>query len=211
MQAPTCTYRKGGYHRMPNSEVQEAVGETAEALFAAMLERVATLRTLPLEGGQLADAAGMCRRVERDLADIRRGWNEQLKDAEPTAAAEPQAPSQWDSGEAQAVGKQFQTTKSRSAKRSYSTAAILAGVAEETNTSPMVQLNTMVMAGVAVITWKYTKLKGYLEGVGIDLAEHTLKDEPIDDDGTISPDWMGEVWTTTMSQQAIRQEGADDE
>jgi hypothetical protein len=195
-----------GYDQMAHSLM---VGVVIEEVFAGMVERVAILRTFPLEGGQLADAAGMCRRVERDLAEIRHGWNEQLKDAEPVQAAEPAAPTQWDKDTAQAVGRKFQTTKSRSAKRSYSTAAILHGVAQETNTNPMQQLNMMVMAGVAVIDWKYTKLKGYLEGLGIDLGEHTVSDEPVDDDGSISSDWMGEVWSTSMGQQAIKQGGAD--
>jgi hypothetical protein len=195
-----------GYDKMAHP-----VGVDIEQVFAGMVERIAILRTFPLEGGQLADAAGMCRRLERDLQSLRAGWNEQLRDSEPVAAAEPQAPTQWDSDHAQAVGTQFQTKKRRSAKRSYSTAAIIHGVSHETGTTPMQQLNAMVMSGVATINWKYLKLKGYLEALDIDLAEHTLDDEEVPDDGSISDMWMGEKWKTTMEQQAIRQEGADDE
>lgn len=182
-----------------------------EPLFASITESVAQLRTLPLTGGDVSDAAGMCRKVERDLADLRKGWNELIADNTPVPAKEPQQVSQWDKDQALDVGTRFQTKKRSSAKRTYSTASILAGVAAETGRSPMEVLNLAVIADAARINWQWTNLNKFLETHGVDLREHIAKETKVEDDGTIQDVWVGEVWTHTFEQQAIKQEEQTDE
>lgn len=150
-----------------------------DVLFATLgdIERqVRKLVRLPVPtGDQIADLLGQTRSVEVLLAEWRR-----------TLTAEQDEP---------AVGTHYRTEVVRKAVRSYSTAPILAAVAERDPKGGIFgALMRLRSEGAVKLSWSWTKLQRFLAANDIEL---TIANHEIDDDGDTDGPMVGQVWTET--------------
>ena len=166
------------------------------------------LRDAPIDIREMPDAAGRVRAIERRLADLRHAWNEEqlaaAKDPESELGPgtfEPEPSPYGGTIHPKVVGTEYRTVTSRSAKRSFSTAPILVGISEAEGIGPVEGLMFAIDQGLAAMTWKWTPLKKYVlaKGLPMRVVEH-----PIPDDGDLDGPWVGELWSESVRQEAIK-------
>jgi hypothetical protein len=88
----------------------------------------------------------------------------------------------------------------RSAKRSYNTAAIVWAVAGATDGDPTHALMRCVNTGVATVAWSWSKLRSLAEELGLPLKK---VNHPVIEDGDIEGPWVGEDWKAQVRQEAV--------
>ena len=160
---------------------------------------------------EMPDAAAAVREVERRLANLRRGWNEE----QVTAAKDPEGEfgpptlerTQFGTIRPVVTGADFRTVTTRSAKRTYNTAAILHGMVARGGFLGVTDALTFALReGLARVEWRWSDLQRYATTVGLPLRTVPHR---IADDGDLDGPWVGEDWKTTVSQKAIT--GKDEE
>lgn len=194
---------------------------------------VRRLEAMTIADEDLPDAAEGARLWAGRLGELKREWLDQamqaMRDPEspvgPATFDEPPDDASRVANEPMPVGP---TTKqprgytgaggatvktSRTAKRSYNTAAILVGIAEgeydqrcavhlaehgpdgPTPDPPMTPVEALLYAvrgGVATVSWKWTPLKDLAAELGLPMR---IVKREIADDGDPTGPWVGEVWT----------------
>lgn len=161
---------------------------------------------------EMPDLAGRIRAVERNLADIRKALNEtQLEAArDPESEVGPGTfepePTPWGGTVHPKVqGTGYRTVTSRSAKRTYNTAPILVGIAEAVEGLDGL-LDGLVYGlenGLLTVAWRWTPLQKFAQAHGLPMK---VVQHPIADDGDLDGPWVGEKWTESVKQEAIRDE-----
>lgn len=179
-----------------------------------ILEDMRLLAETAIPVVEMPDAAGAVRAVEVKLAAIRQGWNaEQL-----AAASDPESelgpstfpPERGAHGtrQPQVVGTEFRTVTTRTAKRSYNTAAILCGIARGLSqpgagVGPIEALTWAVKERLAKVEWRWQELQRVAREYGLPLR---VVQGVVADDGDTEGPWVGELWKTRTEQEALRGE-----
>lgn len=131
------------------------------------LAAAAKTLALPLEGEE-ADWLGRLSKIIRDLNGLKRAVLDEL--------AGP------------ATGVDYQITESRSAKRSYNTAGLLAVFADQGW-----DLHDLRRVDAVRLSWRWSELNRAIHqaGVTVTIAPHEVEDE-----GEVDGAQIGEVWTS---------------
>jgi len=165
---------------------------------------------------EMPDAAATVRDIERRLADLRHGWNtEQIaaaRDPESEVGPPTFEPTPFGVQRVEVKGTEYKTVTTRSAKRTYNTAAIIHGIAKalggsQEPVSPTEALLWAVRRGVAAVEWKWKRLQETARE--LDLPMRVVL-HPISDDGDLAGPWVGEKWTERIGQKAVMDEGSDE-
>ena len=147
---------------------------------AALRRAAGDLIQSPIPDDELVDVAGEVAKVTRDLTEFVRNLKSEMAPA--------------------AVGKSYQATESRSAKRSYNTQGLLAkfvasyGDAYDETTTVFTALQVLMDLDVVRLTWRWTELQNAaIEfDVPLTIVRHEIEDGDPDAD-------VGEVWSSSTS------------
>ncbi len=193
-------------------------------------ESTTALADVTLDTVAVPDFAGRVRAIERVLAEVRRRWNDEaVADAQdpesehgPGIITDPPADVGRFGGvtRTRVVGEQFRTETYRGpTKRSYNTAAILAGltaseILEDVET-PTEALMFCITEGVVTVKWNWqpkqgTGLKRLAEQIGLPMV---IVPRDIADDGDLDGPWVGakpgEEKTRQVPIQVIDDDGKE--
>jgi hypothetical protein len=164
------------------------------------------LLSIPVE--EMPDAAAQVRDVERRLAELRHGWNEQqiqaARDPENDLgpATFPAERTSFGTVQPQVVGRQWRTVTTRTAKRSYNTAAIIHGLVQHgAYQEPTLALMGAIREGAAKVDWRWTQLQALARRLGLPLR---TVDHAIPDDGDLDAPWVGESWQESVRQEPVK-------
>jgi hypothetical protein len=174
------------------------------------------LGLLELDGipiAEMPDAAGEVRAIERRLATLRQGWNaEQLEaardpESEFGPATFPTEHGQFGTVQPKVVGSEYRTVTTRTAKRTYNTGAILAGMVTHGGfAGTMDALVFAVRERLATVDWRWADLQRYCRATGLPLRTVPQR---ILDDGDLDGPWVGEEWREQVRQERIPKEGEE--
>lgn len=174
------------------------------------------LETAPVPVAEMPDAAGAVRDIERRLAAIRHGWNDEQMEAAKDAEGEFGPPTfertPYGTVSPKVVGTEFRTVTTRTAKRTYNTAPLLRGIAQGltvrhgVETSEMDALRFVLRGGIASIDWKWRPLTVLARDLGLPMR---VVPRPIADDGDLDGPWVGEDWREGVKQEAITPDGKE--
>lgn len=154
---------------------------------------------------EMPDAAGAVRDLERRLAELRHRWNEaQVEEAhDPESELGPPTLEHTAFGtqKVQVVGRQYRTVTTRSAKRTYNTAAILHDMVEHgLFAGSMDALGFALRERLARVEWRWSDLTRYARTVGLPLRTVA---HAIPDDGDLDAPHVGEEWRESIKQEAV--------
>ena len=152
---------------MADTPVHESI------LAVSALERGANtlIRAAAPPDDVVADVAGRVRKVERDLADYRRGLLAETPDVE---------------------GKDYKLVTSRRSSRSFNSVRIISDVADAIGGDFVSALNELRMAGALKFTWTWTKLEQFFGARQLDLE---IRNKEITDDGNLDAPHVGVKWS----------------
>lgn len=185
---------------------------TLDGVLATLEHAAKDLRGVPVDVLAMPDASGRLRAVEITLAEVRRGWNAAtlvaVKDPENPLGPEtfPAERTLFGTVKPRVVGTQYRTVTKRSAKRTYSTAAILkgAGDSEHFAGSPLEALMAMLREGAVRLDYVWGEFEKFCRRYGLPMR---VVEGAITDDGDVTGPWVGEVWKETVSQEAVKDDG----
>ena len=174
-------------------------------LIDGMKQAVTALEADTISVAEMPDAAGRLHEIERRLAVLRRRWNaEQIE-----AANDPESevgmsvlapePGRFGTVRPKVVGTEFRTVTTRSAKRTFNVAAILAGASKAWDADIATTIRRLLAERVVKIDVRWSELDRLAKREGLPMR---VVDHEVDDDD-VTGAWVGEVWTTRTKQEPI--------
>lgn len=155
---------------------------TARAALTSVETAVARLRSTAIPYEYTPDAAGRIRKMETDLADIRRGLE-----------AEASGPME---------GTEYRIVTTRSATRTFNTGRILVDYANAEGSDLLLALWKLREEGALRITWLWSRLEKVFMQHDLELRKVGHELTPLED-GDLDAPHVGEVWTEKTTREAI--------